>query len=112
MTVRQFVLLATAALLWTPASPSLADEPAPRPNGPFQRVHRCHALTGADVIVRPGERLEDAVIVIRDGMIESIGTDITIPPDARLWPCDDLVIHAGLIEPALLVDVEHTPHAA
>ncbi|MCH2136267.1 MAG: amidohydrolase family protein [Phycisphaerales bacterium] len=96
-----------AALTAVICLPTIADDPAPRPNGPFQRAHRCHALTGADVIVRPGEVIEDATIVVRDGVIEAVGTDVTIPPDARLWPCDDLVVHAGFIEPARLIDVDH-----
>ena len=108
---RQFRIAALAAFAITPVSLAMWDEPAPRPNGPFHRTHRCHALTGADVIIRPGERLDDATIIIRDGIIEAIGIDITIPADARLWPCDDLVVHAGFIEPAKLIDVEHTPAA-
>jgi N-acetylglucosamine-6-phosphate deacetylase len=103
---------ATVITLCTHSALAALDEPTPQPNGVFQRVHRCHALTGADIIIRPGERLEDATIVIRDGIIEAIGTDITIPPDARLWPCDDLLIHAGLVEPAKLIDVSHEPDDA
>jgi len=101
-------LAVLAAFVAAPAALGLYDEPTKRPNGPFQRVHRCHALTGVDVLVRPGERLEDATVVIRDGMIEAVGTDVIIPPDARLWPCDDLLVHAGFIEPALSVDIEHS----
>ncbi len=112
MPIRRFVLPLAAILLAAPCASLLADEPAPRPNGPFQRTHHCHALTGADVITRPGTRLDDATIVIRDGVIEAVGRDVVIPADARLWPCDDLVIHAGLIDPAVLVDVTHEPHAA
>ena len=100
---------ATVIALFAQVSLGVLDEPTPQPNGPFQRIHRCHALTGADIIVRPGERLENATVVIRDGIIEAVGTDIAIPPDARLWPCDDLIIHAGLVEPAKLVDVTHEP---
>ena len=70
---RRFIWIAAlAALMTNPISLAGVDEPAPRPNGPFQRAHRCHALTGADVLIRPGERVNNATIIIRDGIIEAI----------------------------------------
>ena len=82
------------------------DDPAKRPNGPFQHHHRCHALIGADVVTAPGERLEDATIILRDGHIEAVGIDLAIPADARLWPMDEHVIYAGFIEPAATTSIE------
>jgi len=97
--------VAMASAIW--AGP--IDDPAPRPDGPFEHHHRCHALIGADVVTAPGARLEDATIVVRDGRIETIGVDIQIPPEARLWPMQDHVIYAGFIEPAASVDIDALP---
>ncbi|MBT5382942.1 MAG: hypothetical protein HOL13_08905, partial [Phycisphaerae bacterium] len=82
------------------------DDPVKRPNGPFPHHHRCHALIGADVVTAPGERLEDATIILRDGHIEAVGVDLAIPADARLWPMDEHVIYAGFIEPAATTSIE------
>lgn len=84
-------------------------EPGPKPNGPFPHVHRCHALIGADVVTEPGTRLQDATIIIRDGRIESVGTAIEIPADARLWSMDDQVIYAGFVEPAMAIELDAVP---
>jgi len=82
------------------------DDPGARPNGPFPHAHRCHALIGGDVVTAPGTRLDDAVIVIRDGVIVAVGHDVDIPVDARLWPMDDRVIYPAFIEPAASIETE------
>ena len=42
------------------------------------------ALTGGTVHIKPGTILEDATIIIRDGLIENVGSDIAIPKDATV----------------------------
>jgi N-acetylglucosamine-6-phosphate deacetylase len=100
------VAIAAAAL----AAPQNSLEP--RPNGPFEHQHRCHAIVGADVVTEPGQRLEAATIIIRDGMIEAVGTDVQVPADARLWTMEDRVIYPGFIEPAATITVEDTSNEA
>ena len=63
----------------------------PRPVG-------VHALVGGNVVVRPGETLVSATVVIRDGFIEAVGKDISAPEDARVWDAKGLTIYAGFIE--------------
>ena len=41
---------------------------AAEPETPGGRPHRVHALVHATVVPRPGERIEDATVVIRDGV--------------------------------------------
>jgi len=57
-----------------------------------------HALVGGKVVVKPGEVLEDATIIIRDGYFERVGKDLTPPPDARVWDVKGLTLYAGFIE--------------
>ena len=57
-----------------------------------------HALTGARVVVGPGQVIETATVVLRDGVIEAVGADVEPPPDARVWERDELTIYPGLIE--------------
>lgn len=58
-----------------------------------------HALVGGKVIVKPGQTLEDATIVIRNGYLENVGSNVTPPADARVWEMKGLTIYAGFIEP-------------
>src|SRR5579864_2017398 len=60
-----------------------------------------HALVGGKVFVKPGEVLDPATILIRDGLIEKVGTNISVPADARVWDMKGLTIYAGFIDPYL-----------
>ncbi len=68
----------------------------PDPNAVPSPSHAL-AITGATVVVRPGEVLTDATVVIRRGLIESVGR--TAPPfDARVIDGSGLTIYAGFID--------------
>jgi imidazolonepropionase-like amidohydrolase len=60
-----------------------------------------HALVGGKVVVKPGEVIDGATIVIRDGLIQAAGKDAAVPPDARVWDMKGLTIYAGFIDPYL-----------
>lgn len=57
-----------------------------------------HALVNGRVVVRPGQVLESATILIRDGRIEGVGPELSLPPDARVWDMRGLTVYAGFIE--------------
>lgn len=57
-----------------------------------------HALVGGKVVTKPGEVLDEATIIIRDGLIEAVGKSIFVPADARVWDSKGLTIYAGFIE--------------
>jgi len=59
---------------------------------------RVHALVGARVIVSPGQIIANGTIVVRDGLIETVGAGLTPPPDARVWDVKGRTIYAGFIE--------------
>ena len=42
------------------------------------------ALTNSTIHTEPGNILENATIIIREGLIENVGMDITIPEDATI----------------------------
>ncbi len=58
-----------------------------------------HALVGAKVVVKPGQVLDSATIIVRDGHIEKVGKDITAPADARIWNLKGMTVYAGFIDP-------------
>lgn len=95
--------IVTAAAL--AASQPLPPEPLrPPPNGPRRVETGWHALTGATVHVRPGEKIENATVVMRGGMIVSVEAGAAPPAGATAWDCSGLHVYAGFIEPFLEVD--------
>ncbi len=58
-----------------------------------------HALVGGTVVTRPGHSLNNATIIIRDGVIEAVGSDLPLPPAARPWDMTGRTIYAGFIDP-------------
>ena len=58
-----------------------------------------HAFTNATIIVAPGEVLEDATLVIRDGVVESVGRRVNPPADARVWDMTGHTLTPGFIDP-------------
>lgn len=58
-----------------------------------------HALVHATVIQQPGKKLDDATLLIRDGKIEAVGKNVSIPADALVHDLKGLWIFPGLIEP-------------
>jgi hypothetical protein len=79
---------------------------APPPAYPGGKLPRVHALTGATLVLAPGEVVERGTIVIRDGLIAGVGAagKVSIPADARVWDATGRTIYAGLIEPHLRID--------
>lgn len=74
------------------------------PAGPRQVDPRWHAFTGATVVTAPGQVTENATLVIRGGVVESVEAGGAPPAGARVWPSDGSFIYAGLIEPHLGVE--------
>lgn len=58
-----------------------------------------HALVEAKVVTKPGEVLEKATILLRDGRIEAVGGDVKVPTDARVWDLKGKMVYAGFVEP-------------
>src|SRR6266404_2455668 len=68
-----------------------------------------HALTGGNVVIRPGEVLQGGTIIIRDGFIKAVGKEIEVPADARTWDLKGCVIYAGFIDPYLVLEETNLP---
>ncbi len=56
------------------------------------------AIEGAKVHVRPGETLEGATVLIRNGKIAAVGKDVRVPDGAVRIDARDKVVTAGLID--------------
>lgn len=89
------------------AAATRAEGPRPPINGMRPADLRTHAITDARVVISPGQVLERATIIIRKGLIEAVGEELPVPPDARVWPGEGLTIYPGLIDAAVLVPIDH-----
>ena len=89
------ILLFVVAGAWL--LPAAAQEPVLR-----QPVPGVHAITGVTLVTAPGETIANGVIVVRDGIIEAVGADVAVPPDARVHEYDpeesDMHVYPGLID--------------
>ena len=59
---------------------------------------RIYAITGGTVAAAPGRTIERATIVIRDGLIEAVGTDVRVPADAAAIDAKGMFVYPGLID--------------
>jgi len=57
-----------------------------------------YVVEDARVVQAPGEVLESATVVVRDGLIEAVGSDVSVPYDARRIAGDSLTVYAGFID--------------
>ncbi len=55
-------------------------------------------LRDARVVTEPGQTLEKATIVLRDGLIEAVGTDVKVPADALVIDGKGLVVYPGFVD--------------
>ena len=95
----RFVLLLTllSAPLFAPASALRAmagrqDEKKEKKNEPVYI-----ALTGGDVYTVTKGVLKNADVLIKDGKIERIGTNLTIPDEAKTYDCRGKRVLPGFI---------------
>lgn len=57
-----------------------------------------HALVGARVVTAPGQVLDGATVVIRDGIIQAVGRNLSPPAGARVWDLSGLTVYPGFID--------------
>ena len=57
-----------------------------------------YALTNAKIVTSPGKVIRKGSLVIRDGIIESVGAKINIPKDATVLDMSGMTLYPGLIE--------------
>lgn len=72
------------------------------------------ALRGATVVTVTGATIQKGTVIVRNGLIEAVGAEITIPADARVIDATGLVIYPGLFDSYtnLGVQAPATPNGA
>lgn len=83
-------------LLWMSASPTHAQRRSYQTE--LKPVSTTYALTNATVITAPGKTLEGGTVIIKDGLIEAVGNNVSIPPNATRIAADSLFVYPGFID--------------
>src|SRR5437763_1626701 len=84
MTRSRLLLVALVLLFVVPAL--LADAPD------------VYAITGGTVHTASGADIANGVVIIRDGLIEAVGANVAIPPDAAVIDAKGQHVYPGLID--------------
>jgi imidazolonepropionase-like amidohydrolase len=61
-------------------------------------VTRTYAIVDARIVQAPGREIPRGTVLVRDGLIAGVGTDIVVPFDAERIAGDSLVVYAGFID--------------
>ena len=85
-----FRAAALASVLLLVAVSAHAELPDPPP---------FYAIKDARVVVGNGQVLERATVLVANGLIEAVGTDLEIPADTKVLDGDSLTVYPGLIDP-------------
>jgi imidazolonepropionase-like amidohydrolase len=80
-------LATTAFALGSAAVSTQAPPHAPR-----------YAITGARIVTNTGAPIEKGTVVMRDGIIEEVGANVTAPADAMVVDGAGLTVYPGLID--------------
>jgi len=79
------------AFYW-PASLFAQDVPSLPP------VSRTYAITNINIIQAPGRKVDMGTLLIKDGLIVSVGKSVSIPADAIIIKADSMYAYAGFID--------------
>ncbi len=69
-----------------------------RLEGVREHLPGTYALTNARIVTAPGQVLDRATLIVRNGIIEAVGTDLSIPPDAHVRDQGGKTLYAGFID--------------
>lgn len=61
-------------------------------------VTRTYALTNATIVQAPGKVIEGGTLIISDGLITAVGTNVSIPAHAQIIDATDHYIYPGFID--------------
>jgi len=89
----RFFFLAVFVLCSAVAVGQIAPVAGMRDNTPS-----VHAFTNARIVTAPGKVIAKGTLVVREGIIEAVGENVSPPPDARVWDMSGLTLYAGFID--------------
>lgn len=57
-----------------------------------------YAITNANIVTVSGSQIAGGTIIVRDGLIKAVGTNVNIPADARVFDAKGLTVYPGFID--------------
>ena len=100
------VLFVVSAALGSALLPAAtAQVGTDRIEGLRDNTPRWHAITGARIVVSPDKIIERGTLVMRDGVVVAVGTNVAVPAGAREWKLDGHTVYPGFIDLASSVGV-------
>jgi imidazolonepropionase-like amidohydrolase len=57
-----------------------------------------YAITNANIIQAPGRRIDKGTVIVKNGLILSVGKGLAIPPEAIVIKGDSMFVYAGFID--------------
>ena len=103
--MRPFLFLPLAASLGItaaaaqPATPAASSPPAPPPlTVPIPPAATLVAITNATIITASHGTIEKGTVLIRNGKIAAVGTDVTVPPGAQVIDGAGKYVMPGIID--------------
>ena len=90
---------------------SLLDPTAPT-EGMRSSDIQAWALQNATVTTEPGTSIENATVLIEDGLITGVGTEIKIPEYAKKIDCSNKHLYPGFIDPTVMIDAREESRSA
>lgn len=61
-------------------------------------VTRTYAITNVNIIQGPGRKVDMGTVIIRNGIIQNVGKNLSIPSDAVVIKADSMYVYAGFID--------------
>ncbi|UII20677.1 amidohydrolase family protein [Fulvivirga ligni] len=61
-------------------------------------VTSTYVIKNVNIIQAPGRKIDMGAIVIKDGIITSVGKNVSVPADAMVIEADSMYVYAGFIE--------------
>lgn len=61
-------------------------------------VSRTYAISNVTIIQAPGRKIDMGTVVLRDGLILSVGKNVPIPANAIILKADSMYVYAGFID--------------
>lgn len=64
----------------------------------LQPVSQTYAIKNVNIVQQPGQMITLGTIVMKEGIITAVGTNVSIPSDAQIIEADSMYIYAGFID--------------
>lgn len=68
-----------------------------------------YAITNAKIVTVSGSVIEKGTVVIRNGLIESVGAGVRVPADAKVFDGEGMTVYPGLIDTRSSLGIPQTP---